>query len=344
MRLVASVLVVSLATLLAIAGGVLVALELQRAPDWLAAGADAGVPLVVVLPVLRGAWVASWDPRASPDVARSFRRGMVVAAALDLVAVALVATATVVAQGPVWLPVVVAVVAAVLLGLSRPLGDRLRRAERPVHPGQHWQPVDPAAVRRTIAVATWTFVGSALVGAVGVAVLAVAVHWPAHRLLPLGLSVAQLVCLASAIVMALRVRPLQRGLRDLAGRDVGRLRRVAQVVVRGRDLPLDEDDALLAARYAAALPVLLGLQSGFAGLLWAGIVCNLVGDVLEGFSPGAVVLGVVVVLVAVAVPTSVRRVRRARAYAAAHADLLDGEATRRSAGGVDGAGSAVGTT
>ncbi|WP_144713638.1 hypothetical protein [Curtobacterium pusillum] len=141
----------------------------------------------------------------------------------------------------------------------------------------------------------------------------------------------QLTFTATALATVIVALPFNRALRDAGGRDLGRLRRFAKVVLRGKDLPLDEVEARGAVRYARILPVAMQFQLAFTGLLYVGIAFQFVSAAIRG-DLGVfpeVFLAAMVVLLVWAVPLTVRRIRRARRYVDLHAPAI----TDRSADG-----------
>ncbi|PZE76543.1 hypothetical protein [Curtobacterium sp. MCBD17_019] len=324
MRILAYILSVLVSTVLSIGGALLVAIQLRGGPDGLVVAAGTGVALIVYGPLLLGSWNTFWDRRSSPDAGRYLRRVGVVVLAVDLAAVGLLVVATVVAGGPVWVPVLVALVTALLLVVARPLGDRLRRAERPLASPYRWQPVEPGLIRRKLVIVSVVFAGMVVLASAWVVVEAVSGRERGHDLATTGLLGAAMTFMVPAFVMVVLVVPLQRRLRDAAGRDLARLRQFNKVVLRGKALDLSAADQRAAARYASTVPTVLGLQIGYLALLYAGIACNELSLTLDGMTRlGIVYLGVLVVGAAVAIPAAVGRMRRARAYAVTHADLLD---------------------
>lgn len=306
------------ATALSLGGGLLVALELgSAAHGWLIAAAVC-TPLVVMGPVLVGAFAAYYDHRSSPESQRSLFRVSAVVAAVDVVAAVVFVLAALSAQAPVWVPVLLVVGAGVLLAVARPLGALFRRSEPPITDQGDDVP-GTGLVRRGVRSIATTFVIAAVVCTIGVTLLA-AFSDRGGALLQVVLLGGQLTFTATAMAAIVVALPLNRALRDSGGRDLGRLQRYAKVVLRGKELPLDETDRAGAVRYARIVPLALQFQLVFTGLLYVAIAFQFVSSVVRGdlgLLPVVFLVAMVVVL-AWAIPLSVRRIGRARRYAEQH--------------------------
>ncbi|MDR6573453.1 hypothetical protein J2X60_002099 [Curtobacterium sp. 320] len=306
------------ATALSLGGGLLVALELgSAAHGWLVAAAVC-TPLVVMGPVLVGALAGYYDHRSSPESQRSLFRVSAVVAAVDVVAAVVFVLAALSAQAPLWVPVLLVVGAGVLLAVARPLGALFRSTEAPISDLSDDVP-GVGLVRRAIRSIATTFVIAAVVCTIGVTLLA-AFSDRGGALLQVVLLGGQLTFTATAMAAIVVALPLNRALRDSGGRDLGRLQRYAKVVLRGKELPLDEADRAGAVRYARIVPLALQFQLVFTGLLYVAIAFQFVSSAVRGdlgLLPVVFLVAMVVVL-AWAIPLSVRRIGRARRYAEQH--------------------------
>ncbi|MFJ2978749.1 hypothetical protein ACIPEP_07810 [Curtobacterium sp. NPDC087082] len=306
------------ATALSLGGGLLVALEFgSAAHGWLVAAAVC-TPLVVMGPVLVGALAGYYDHRSSPESQRSLFRVSAVVAAVDVVAAVVFVLTALSAQAPLWVPVLLVVGAGVLLAVARPLGALFRRTEAPIT--DHGEDVPGVGVvRRGVRSIVTTFVIAAVVCTIGVTLLA-AFSDRGGALLQVVLLGGQLTFTATAMAAIVVALPLNRALRDSGGRDLGRLQRYAKVVLRGKELPLDEADRAGAVRYARIVPLALQFQLVFTGLLYVAIAFQFVSSAVRGdlgLLPVVFLVAMVVVL-AWAIPLSVRRIGRARRYAEQH--------------------------
>ncbi|MDR6169649.1 hypothetical protein [Curtobacterium sp. SORGH_AS_0776] len=311
-RVLLHIATIVVATALSLGGGLLVALELgSAAHGWLVAAAVC-TPLVVMGPVLVGALAGYYDHRSSPESQRSLFRVSAVVAAVDVVAAVVFVLTALSAQAPLWVPVVLVVGAAVLLAVARPLGALFRRSEPPITDQGDDVP-GTGLVRRGVRSIATTFVIAAVVCTIGVTILADFAD-RGGALLQVVLLGGQLTFTATAMAAIVVALPLNRALRDSGGRDIGRLRRYAKVVLRGKELPLDEADRAGAVRYARIVPLALQFQLVFTGLLYVAIAFQFVSSAVRGD------LGLlpVVVVLAWAIPLSVRRIGRARRYAEQH--------------------------
>ncbi|AOX65768.1 hypothetical protein BJK06_08380 [Curtobacterium sp. BH-2-1-1] len=306
------------ATALSLGGGLLVALELgSAAHGWLVAAAVC-TPLVVMGPVLVGAFAAYYDHRSSPESQRSLFRVSAVVAAVDVVAAVVFVLTALSAQAPLWVPVLLVVGAGVLLAVARPLGALFRRSEPPITDQGDDIP-GTGLVRRGVRSIATTFVIAAVVCTIGVTILA-AFSDRGGALLQVVLLGGQLTFTATAMAAIVVALPLNRALRDSGGRDIGRLQRYAKVVLRGKELPLGEADRAGAVRYARIVPLALQFQLVFTGLLYVAIAFQFVSSAVRGdlgLLPVVFLVAMVVVL-AWAIPLSVRRIGRARRYAEQH--------------------------
>lgn len=306
------------ATALSLGGGLLVALELgSAAHGWLVAAAVC-TPLVVMGPVLVGALAGYYDHRSSPESQRSLFRVSAVVAAVDVVAAVVFVLAALSAQAPLWVPVLLVVGAGVLLAVARPLGALFRGTEAPTSDLSDDVP-GVGLVRRAIRSIATTFVIAAVVCTIGVTLFA-AFSDRGGALLQVVLLGGQLTFTATAMAAIVVALPLNRALRDSGGRDLGRLQRYAKVVLRGKELPLDEADRAGAVRYARIVPLALQFQLVFTGLLYIAIAFQFVSSAVRGdlgLLPVVFLVAMVVVL-AWAIPLSIRRIGRARRYAEQH--------------------------
>lgn len=321
MRVLAYVLLIVLITAGTLAGALLVVFQLRAASDALVIVASISVPVFVVGPAL----VGYYDDRSSADSSRYLRWWLLGAVVVDVAAAVVVVLATISAGAPIWVPVVLIAGAAVLLAVARPLGAVFRRTERPLTAEPLQTMIGPDEVRRKVRVIVVTFVVSLVVVSIGLVLLGALTHGDGRSLVQAVLLAGQLTCTATAISALAVSLSINSMLRDSAGRDVGRLRRFAKVVLGGKDLPLDTSERRGAVRYATLTPLAVRFQIAFVALIEAGVAFQIAASASRGdlgVMP-LVFLVLIVGLVIVVIPLPLRRVRRAREYAVRHADLLD---------------------
>lgn len=323
MRITLYLVTVVVTSALAVGAGLLVALAFRSGPDWTVIAASAAVPFFVFGPLALGVVAAFWDPSSRDG--RSFSRWWFLGVVgVDVAAAVVVIVASTAAGTPAWVPAVLIAAGAALLAAARPVGALVRRTERPLRSGP-WDAaalgIDPATVRRKTRTVVITFVVAAAVATVGVVLLDTLADGR-KDIAASALVAGQLAFTAAAFAGALVATPYAQTLRDLGGRDLGRLRRFGKVVLRGKDLPLEPDEQIAAVRYAAVAQVSMRLQTTFLLLLYVGIACQFVSQMLRG-SLGALpatILVLMVVVLAFTLPLTMQRIRRARAYVARHED------------------------
>lgn len=325
MRVLSYVLLIVLITVLTLGGTLLAVFELSDASDVLVIAVSVSIPMFVVGPAVVGSLAGYWDHRSSTDSSRYLRWWLLGVVAVDVAGAVVIVLASVSAGAPVWVPVVLIGGAAVLLAIARPLGALFRRTE----PAPTEYPVGyrfgPAELRHTVVVITVTFVVSILVVSIGLAVLAALTGDDRSGLTQVALLAGQLAFTATALAALLQALPFNGLVRASAEGDLGRLRRFSKVVLRGADLPLDPAERPGAVRYATVVPLVLRYQLVYLGLLYTAIAFQMVSTWIRGdlgILPPVFLVLMVAVLIWI-VPLTLRRIRRATAYAARHADLVD---------------------
>ncbi|MEB0307422.1 hypothetical protein QN345_19205, partial [Cryobacterium sp. 10I1] len=112
--------------------------------------------------------------------------------------------------------------------------------------------------------------------------------------------------------------------RESVSRDLGRLRKMGKVVLRGKQLELDHDEQVAAAKYAVLISMVFPFQLAYITLLYIGLGIQQVQSLVLGtgsdFSIGLIIALIVVLLAFF--PLFGRRIYRARKYARDHAELL----------------------
>ncbi|TCK61367.1 hypothetical protein [Curtobacterium sp. PhB136] len=320
MRVLAFLVTIIVTTALTLGAGLLTALYLREAPDALLIAAASASPFLVFGPLVIGSWAAYFDDRTPSGRSRYLQRVSLVVLAVDVVAAVVVVVASLSARAPVWVPAVLVGGAAVLFVVARPIGSRLRRLEPPMVALHDQVLPGPDVIRRKVVVIGITFVIAAIVSAVGVAVLDILVHNPPHDALIAALLAGQLTFLATAFASIVVALPFSRLLRDAGGRDVDRLRRYAKVVLRGKDIPIDEAEQPSAVRYAQVVQLVLQFNTAYITLFYVSIAFQLASGILRGdlVTFSTVFLVLMVGFLAWALPWMIMRIRRARRYVEAH--------------------------
>ncbi|PJJ72802.1 hypothetical protein CLV46_2379 [Diaminobutyricimonas aerilata] len=328
MRVVAYVLTVLLVTAVMVGETVLLLLTSTHREPGTTGIAGAGLGVMVYGPLMLGSVAAWWRMRDASDAGRYYRLWLIWTAVASAVGAALVVVGGVLSGTAPWAVAIVIATGVVLLAVAVPLGDRVRRsADRHREPSaEHWTPTGPGAVVRVVRITAITFAAVLLVGVVGAAVLAATVDPDLFG--DTVLLAVPLAFFGAGLACALAGLRVSKNLREAAAGDIGTLRKLMRVVLRGKPESLDDTEQVAAARYAAGIPIALGIQLAFLGLLYAGLVIQQVITLLgsDGGSPMQLaILVLLVLMLAVVVPLTVVRIRRARRYAREHADLLQPE-------------------
>lgn len=320
MRVLICLLMIVTMTALTVGAALVIGLQLRGAPGGLLIGASIAAPFLVIGPVLIGTFAGYFDRRSSLESRRYLGRWFVGVVAVDVVGAVVIVTASASAGAPAWVPVVIVGGAAVLFAVARPLGSLFRRTEAPLADAAPGHVPGPDVIRRKVSAIAVTFMVAAVVAAVGLALLVSLLGFRGADLAQVTLLAGQLTFSATAMAAIVVSLPITAALRATGGRDVGRLSRFAKVVLRGKDLPLDDAEARAAVDYARLVPLALQFQLAFAGLLYAAFGFQSVAELLRGalgVFPVVFLIAMVVILVLTASST-VRRVRRARRYVERH--------------------------
>ncbi|WIB79172.1 hypothetical protein DEJ28_08745 [Curtobacterium sp. MCPF17_002] len=334
MRVLMYVLMIVVATVLSLGAGLLVGIAFQDAANGLLIATACTSPFLVMGPVVIGTIAGYWDHRSSAESRRFLGWWFIGVAAIDVVAAVFVVLATLSARAPVWVPVVLLLGAAVLLAVARPLGAVFRRTEPPISEHPDGSVPDARAIRSKVRTIAVTFVVSAALASVGAALLTTLGRDDGEDVVVFALLAGQLTFTATAMATVIVSLPLSRALRDAGGRDIARLRRFAKVVLRRKELPLDDADERGAVRYARLVPLALQFQIAFVGLLYVALAFQFVSQAIEGdlgVMPEYFLAALVVVLIVV-VPLTARRIRRARSYVDDHAQAADDPSSPSTAG------------
>lgn len=320
MRVLAFLVTIVLTTALTFGAGLLVALNFPDSPDGPLITAAAASPFLVFGPLFLGSLAASYDHRPPSGRSRTLQRALVVVLVIAVVAAVVVVVAAVTAGAPAWVPVVLIGGSAALFAVARPVGNRLRALEPPIVDVHDQVVPGPVEVRRKVVAVGTTFAVAAVVSAIGVAVVNGIVRSGPHEAVIVVLLGGQLTFLATALAAIVVALPFSRLLRDAGARDADRIRRYSDVVLRGKDRPIDESEQPGALRYAQVVQLVLQFNTAYVSLLYVSLAFQFVSGILRGslvvFS--SVFLVFMVVVLAWLLPRTVVRIRRARRYVEEH--------------------------
>jgi uncharacterized membrane protein len=228
----------------------------------------------------------------------------------------------VVTAAPIWVPFVFIGIGAVLLVAAMFVG-RLLRAREPRTwsqdvPREYSREERSRDLRRIGITMLITFVITSTAS-----VTLIVVTGPDGWLTLAVLAIA-LTLISGSLVSSFVVMRLGRTARTLVDGDLGRMRVIGKVVVRGKDILLSDEDQDAASRYAPLARVLLAYQLANFVLIYVALALMQVNLLTsERTAPFLVVFSIaflifIAVGLAVLVPLQVRQMRRASQYAATH--------------------------
>ncbi|POH71907.1 hypothetical protein [Arthrobacter glacialis] len=276
-------------------------------------------------PVSLGSMRAYWNVKVTEASRHFYKRWLWVVLGLEVLAAIAIAIFAVFVGMGWWLPSAFIAVEIVLLGIGVLVGDWLRRRDE-AHPQQlSWAPVTRAEIARKIAIIAITFIVVLIAGILVLGIVRIVGN--AEESLPVGVHLLFALSFASMGASFAGINstlPLNAQLRDAAVRDMGTMQKVSKVVLRNKQIDLDENEQIAAAKYAAVIPTTLGFMVSYFALLYIGLgaqqVVRLVSGPVDAFTVG--MLAALVGVLAFLFPYFIIRVRRARTYARDHADLL----------------------
>jgi hypothetical protein len=283
----------------------------------------------IYAPLMLGSLTTYWDVHNSPDSRRYYARWLWITVGLEVLAAIGLVIFAVVAPAPIWVAVLIIGVGVVLTVVAPVIGRALLRYDRKRRPDADadasWTPITRTEIAKKVRAVGITFLVTLIIAGIGTAILDATTSksgLDAATDLVFTLDFAFLAAGIACIVVTL---PLNRRLRESVTRDVGLLRKVSKVVLRGKSIDLTADEQKAAAKYAVVIPVIITFTLAYVALLYLGTglvqVRQLIaGDDLTGTSP--IVLGLYAVVLVVVFPLNIVRIRRARRYASDHADLL----------------------
>jgi hypothetical protein len=325
MKVLALILSMVVMTAVLILGSTLILLTAPHRPGALIALAVAPLSFFAYGPILVGSLKTYYDTQRSADGKRYFARWFWIIVGVEALAVVAIAVYAVLAPAPLWLPIVFVVVGAILMVLAFVVGNALRRRDEAREPADvPWQPIDRRVIQRKILIVAVTFVVALVVVSVLVGIAEAGGRHP-DRAIGETLSFGfEFGFIAAAFACALVTLSIARALRASLNRDLGRARKFARLILRGKNVELTSDEQVPAARYASLISINLSFTLGFLLLLYVGLFIQEVQQLTNGGSQGFVLgymVGLVVVLV-VLFPMQIVRIRRAQRYARDHDELL----------------------
>lgn len=272
-------------------------------------------------PLTLGSVRAFWDVTGSEDSRRYYRRVILVVIGLEVLAAVVTVVYAVVTRAGALIPIIFIGGGVLLTAVALLVGPALYRYDRTHRPpASDWVAIEPSQISRRILATVITFVGVFALGIIGLGI--------ANTVFPRTLRVAQLLPFAlsfafiiSGGVSVFSTTGWNRRLRDVTDRDPSRLRRVARVVLRNKNIDLDDRDLVAAARCAAVISVTMPFQLANIVLLYAGLLLQQI-PALQNGSANEYSIIVIILLIAflvVLLPLQIVRIRRARQYARTHA-------------------------
>ncbi|MCW4384705.1 hypothetical protein OH146_02840 [Salinibacterium sp. SYSU T00001] len=326
MKLLAYIVAVILATALLLGGGLLVGLAEGEELSSFFGLAFASLTVFVYGPLLLGSLSAYWNVKVSGESRKTFRLWLAVIVGLEVLAGVAIVTYAVLLPAPVWLPALFIGGGILLTAVGLVVGPALfRHDERRGGSAEPWSPVSRDEVRRKIAVVAITFGAGLVIALVGLALLFFSLDdadsSDIGAVFVMALNFAFLAAAIATLVVSLA---WNRRLKHVLGGDLGVGRRMAKVVLRGKDDLLGEGEAPMAARYAATISTILTSQLCFVVLLYLSLALQQVQLLLSDPSNvlSLVLLVALPVVLLVLIPWTVLRIKRARRYARDHANLL----------------------
>lgn len=221
-----------------------------------------------------------------------------------------------------WIAVVVLASAVALGAAAVLLGNRIRTRAAAGPTGPEWKPRSEEERMRLRRRTTAAFLGGTAVGGVGA--LAIGLFVPESTFaeaMSAGALALALGCLAATIVVASAMWKMNAYLRSAIGTDHGALKKLARVIVRGRDEPIDDELRPQAARYAAYLRDFLPLQFVQQFFLLGLVILNQASALIrdpDQIFPLVLVIACAALLVVIA-PILLRQYRNVLRYLAVHA-------------------------
>lgn len=314
MRVLVFVVGIVVVAALSAGGGILIALNTPRGQNsaWLSGIA---VSLYLVAPLVLGSLSAFWDTTASPEARRGYRRGLIAAAGVQVLATIIMCAFTAVTGAPWWLTVLFTAVGVAAMAAAVKLGPFVRRFERarPASsaPWIYGRGEFRRDLRNILATIGITLVVSAAVMGILLAMLAPDEFGLLFRWAPL------FAVMGGGIACVVVMMRLNRRVRDLVDGDLGRANRIGKVVVCGKAIPLTAEEAELAVPFASLSWVAQAYQAAwFVALIPVLALMQVFSFVDDPSDPWPLWFAAFFIVLLIAVlPVTVIQLRRTRSYA-----------------------------
>ncbi|CAN5177602.1 hypothetical protein BH09ACT1_BH09ACT1_23500 [soil metagenome] len=330
MKILAFILSIVVATAL-LMGGVflIIAVAPQHSNTGYVLASTISLTLFIYGPLLLGSLTAYWDVRNSPESRRIYSVWFWITIAVEALSAIALIVFVVLAGAPVGIAALIIIVGAALTLIAPVIGRALLRYDHKRRPDDgslsDWTPITRAEINRKVRAVAITFTISLFFGLVGFVALG---QLSGHRLAKIDVELLyafSFASIAAAVACLIVTFPLNSRLRENVSRDLGVLRKIGRVVLRGRSVDLSPEDQVAAAKYAVVVSVTLPFQFANVALLFLGIGIQRIEDAVSGRSTdifSIVLIAAYVVIVVGFAPLYILRIRRARRYASDHADLL----------------------
>ncbi|TPW71635.1 hypothetical protein [Schumannella sp. 10F1B-5-1] len=301
----------------------LVALTSSTQNQVAAAVLGIGIAAVLLAPLVRGTIAATWDVAKDPV---GLRRWRIVTGATAGVGVAAVIVGGVLVGTAPWAIAVICVVGIGGAVAAEPIGRRIGRASTSRGSATAMPTFEPLDdfVRTTLR-RTGILIGIGLGLVIAIAMPFDLLREADDRGL-LSLTLAAFPLLAGAVLIMFRGWNEGAVLRGWFDRDTVVARRVGKAITSGDDSELDDDERVLAARWASVSPTLERLRILGTVLLWLGLVASQAQFFLRDPAENGILFLVFVVtllIAVVAVLLTLRRLRRVERYAESRRHLLE---------------------
>ncbi|AWB85212.1 hypothetical protein [Mycetocola zhujimingii] len=298
--------------------GLLVALNLDDAPDGVHWLAIFGAATLGLAPVLAGTVVASWN--VDPRTARGrtwFVRFVLGVAVVEVASAAAVVVVAAAGALPVWVAALAILSSVLFAGLGIWLGETIRRRIAQTEPEELTQgDLAPASLRRKWRRILLSFIVALAVSLVGVLLLD-DLSGDSTLLGVVALAVAIAAIVSSGVCLGIYL-PLVRRVPPLFSNDVERQKKIVGVVWKGQSIELDPAETEVAIRYAGMVVSFLPFQAAQSVLLFIGLSALRVASLASGNTGflgfDVIFLGAIAIVLLASVPFWVIRFRRVRGY------------------------------
>lgn len=300
----------------------LVTLTPDREPLW-AGLAGAAVSLLLYAGILLGSLCAFWDVDASEESRVIYRRWLIGTVLIEAAAAILLLWCTLVTGMPPWFPALCIGVCVALTVVAPRIGTALRRRDGRTGDSNSGGMDDTFRVRRTAAGIGITFVVTIVVATAGLLTLDTVLNGGLRDVGTMVILALGMALLAAALAGSIGSFSVNRRLRSIASHDLGRVRRFARAVLRGKAESFSEHEQAAALEYSRVAPLAIKLQGVSITLLYVGLALQQVAMITlrpeDALLPTIVLVALGAMYVGV-IPFVVMQLRRARRYRALHGD------------------------